>query len=91
MKFSEEKDKITLPSAKSVLRLYNEDGKPILDLLCLQDEEAHLVEQAGKEVEYFKTRAEDCPASKIVPHKIELITNPLFQTSENTPMAERRE
>jgi len=50
MKFSEEKEKITLPSAKSVLRLFNENGVPIMDILCLKDEEAELIKCAGKEV-----------------------------------------
>lgn len=50
MKFSEEKEKITLPSAKSVLRLFDEKGLPIMDILCLKDEESELIKCAGKEV-----------------------------------------
>jgi len=70
MKFSEEKEKITLPSSKSVLRLFDEKGLPIMDILCLKDEEPELIKYAGKEVEFYKTRADDCPLSKVVPHTI---------------------
>lgn len=37
MKFSEEIGKATLPGAKSVLRIFQDD-KPLFDLLCLPDE-----------------------------------------------------
>ena len=39
MKFSEEIGKITLPGAKSVLRVYSKESKaPIFDLICLESE-----------------------------------------------------
>ena len=91
MKFSEEREKITLPSSKSVLRLFDEKGLPIMDILCLKDEESELIKYAGKEVEFYKTRADDCPLSKVVPHTIQSITNPLFQAKQTTAMQDRRE
>lgn len=37
MKYSDELSKITLPGAKSVVRIYK-DQKPIFDLICLSKE-----------------------------------------------------
>lgn len=90
MKFSEEKEKITLPSSKSVLRLYDENDLPVMDLLCLKEEEAELVRSAQKEIQFFKTRAGDCPESTVVPYRIESLTNPLFVSKQTTPIDDRR-
>lgn len=39
MKFSEEIGKVTLPGAKSVVRIYDADRTaPVFDLICLESE-----------------------------------------------------
>jgi len=45
MKFSEEIGKITLPGAKSVLRVYDADRtSPVFDLICLDSEVPKILE-----------------------------------------------
>jgi nicotinic acid phosphoribosyltransferase len=38
IKFSEEKEKTTIPGSKKILRAYDKDNKPEFDILCLESE-----------------------------------------------------
>ena len=58
MKFSEEIGKVTLPGAKGVLRVFNDTGKPIFDLLCLDNEIQSIVENKGP-LNYFSKKELD--------------------------------
>jgi nicotinate phosphoribosyltransferase len=44
IKLSDEKEKTTLPGEKQIIRTYDENGKPIADILCLIDEAQSLIE-----------------------------------------------
>jgi nicotinate phosphoribosyltransferase len=44
IKLSDEKEKNTLPGEKQIIRTYDENGKPIADILCLIDEAQSLIE-----------------------------------------------
>lgn len=38
MKLSEEKEKITMPGAKNVVRAFDKDNTPMFDVLCFKSE-----------------------------------------------------
>ena len=58
MKFSEEIGKITLPGPKSVLRVFDADGKPMFDLLCTKDEVPDLLKNTS-ELRYYGEKSLD--------------------------------
>lgn len=39
IKISEEPEKTTIPGSKKILRAYDEEDKPVFDVLCLSNEE----------------------------------------------------
>ena len=45
IKLSDEKEKNTLPGEKQIIRTYDDNGKPIADILCLIDEAQSLIEK----------------------------------------------
>lgn len=42
IKISEEPEKTTIPGSKIILRAFNEEDKPVFDVLCLSNEEIPL-------------------------------------------------
>jgi nicotinate phosphoribosyltransferase len=57
MKFSEEVGKVTLPGAKSVVRIYDADKTaPIFDLICLESELTSILKN-DSELVYFTQKS----------------------------------
>jgi len=46
IKISEEAEKSTIPGSKSILRQYDESGRPKFDVLCLSTEDPKSIEVA---------------------------------------------
>ena len=71
MKFSEEIGKVTLPGAKSVLRIYDADRTaPAFDLICLESE-ANKIFSNDSELQYYTKKSLDSETCSIKPSKIE--------------------
>lgn len=71
MKFSEEIGKVTLPGAKSVLRIYDADKTgPAFDLICLECEVNKILANES-ELQYYIKKSLDSDQCSIKPSKIE--------------------
>jgi nicotinate phosphoribosyltransferase len=97
MKFSEEIGKITLPGGKSVMRVSDEQGAPMFDLLCLRSEEETLINNAlvNQRLVYFTEKKLNLKPQGVENYSLKLITKALFANNqavqEEQPMKERRQ
>ena len=89
MKFSEEIGKVTLPGAKSVLRIFSDNGKPLFDLLTLDHEVDSILENIGNPLKYYNKKALDQTAFEIVPARIELKTVKLIKDGKRCAPSEK--
>jgi len=94
LKFSEEVGKITLPGPKDVLRIFDENNKPLFDLLCTATETEDILKNEN-ELKYYLKKSLESESATIKPHKIEKMTHVLFDKGkrafEAPPLADRRQ
>ena len=82
MKFPEEIGKVTLPGAKSVLRIYDADRTaPAFDLICLESEVNKILSN-DSELQYYTKKSLDSEQCSIKPSKIESITTTIFENGK---------
>jgi nicotinate phosphoribosyltransferase len=92
IKFSEEIGKVTLPGAKSVIRVFT-DETPAFDLICLESEVESILE--SEELEYFTEKSLESGQQSVKPSSLQLVTQTLFEggkrLSDKAAIGERRQ
>lgn len=77
IKLSDEKEKTTLPGEKTVLRVYDDAGKPAFDLLCLQTEAEDII--GAQTLTVYETFATEPVIKDFKPSGVENLSVLLFE------------